>query len=123
MNLPPMTEAQQKELAELHMKNESLQRQLYAVQQQVALADKEKRRAILTKKELRDAPNETRCFKAVGRMFVLTPNGELMKQLTRTVDSSDSQMAKAAEKKIYLESCLKDSQRNMQEMLKSLMSK
>eukprot|EP00735_Rhodelphis_limneticus_P002507 TRINITY_DN13405_c0_g1::TRINITY_DN13405_c0_g1_i1::g.9605::m.9605 TRINITY_DN13405_c0_g1::TRINITY_DN13405_c0_g1_i1::g.9605 ORF type:complete len:133 (+),score=13.96,sp/Q54JS0/PFD1_DICDI/28.30/1e-12,Prefoldin_2/PF01920.15/1.4e-13 TRINITY_DN13405_c0_g1_i1:34-399(+) len=115
-----LSEAQQREMFEIQQKGEAIQRSLMMVQQQVHMQDRDKKRALLTKQEVSTVTANTRCYQSVGRMFVYVPTPELVKDLDQKVLTCDAEMAKCAEKKIYLEASWKETQRNAQELMKQL---
>jgi len=102
------------ELQQKHTENSRLLNQVLAKQQ---YADREKRRAELTLKELADLPAGTKTYKAVGKMFLYSPVNSLATELKEEASKFDSDGHNMTNQRKYLENALKECEKSIKELI------
>jgi chaperonin cofactor prefoldin len=102
---PPSHDEDSSQLSELDSKRGSLRHELLQVRSNLTAKTKLKRRSELCKNELNELPRTAVTYKAVGRMFLMTPLASLESELDGLIASSSSEIANAenAEKRINKE--------------------
>jgi len=73
--------------------------------------------ALITQKELKSLPENTRMYNGVGRMFLLTSPTELDDMLTKKVTTSHDKIKELESSKAYLERSMKESEENLRELV------
>lgn len=82
------TQAQMEQMYELRNRTTSLRRHVINLSSQLSAGDKDRSIMTVTVSELGKLPASTRTFRAVGKMFALTPRDDLCDELEDAVEMS-----------------------------------
>ena len=110
-----------KELQDLQQQYLMTTREYQTVQANIVHAQKELRANEITKSELGklDGAPETRIYRGIGKMFVLSSQTEVMDHLTNSIESAQKREKDLGQKMEYLERRLKSQEQNMEELTKT----
>ncbi|XP_055933329.1 prefoldin subunit 1-like [Argiope bruennichi] len=73
----------------------------------------------LTQQELKSFPEDTNMFNGVGRMFLLTPQDQIINMLSEKIEASREKIKEFETSKSYLERSMKESEENLRELVAS----
>ncbi|KAF5742930.1 prefoldin subunit 1-like [Tripterygium wilfordii] len=90
---------------------------LKQVVNQIRIKEGEKKRAFLTLEELRQVPEDTNTYKAIGRTFVLEPKSVLIGEQEQKLNDSESALASLQTSKEYVEKQKAEVENNLRELL------
>uniref|UniRef100_A0A7S3BI00 Prefoldin n=1 Tax=Prasinoderma singulare TaxID=676789 RepID=A0A7S3BI00_9VIRI len=107
---------QLQELQERMMELSNKQKQTVFQKQQ---KEKEKRQNVFSLHEIGELPDQTKTYKAVGKMFVLRPKTELEDELIAANDSLDADVASLQKSNEYFESKLAEVQGGLRDLIGS----
>jgi stress-induced-phosphoprotein 1 len=114
--------AQTRELQELQMQFQQTNRDLQIAQANLAKAQREARIAELTKSELEQLPDETACYRSIGKMFLRSSVPGVMEHLNTQLDVGKKTEAEMKQKMDYLERQAKSLRLNVEELVGSAAS-
>ena len=83
---------------------------------------RESKQAALTMEEIAPLPESTRCFRSVGKAYILAPKAEVLKELEQTAESSmkDTKQLELLGDKVL--ASLREAETEMIELQKQLMA-
>jgi len=105
------------EIAELRERIARSTRELNAAQTTVETKQKALKKNEYTAKELESLPDNTRTYKAVGRMFLLSPIASLRADLSAQSKALDTDVTALVSRIKLLEKEVKDGQTNLKEVI------
>ncbi|KAK7529065.1 Prefoldin [Phyllosticta citriasiana] len=114
-------EALAKLLQEIEQKATFSQQQIGLVKAQITAKAREQRMLQLTTTEVDSLPKDTRVYEGVGKIsrFVLTPTREVKQRLAKEGEEIKSDTANLEKKLHYLETTLKNSRDNFEQLLQA----
>uniref|UniRef100_A0ACD5VVD6 Uncharacterized protein n=1 Tax=Avena sativa TaxID=4498 RepID=A0ACD5VVD6_AVESA len=87
------------------------------LQTQMRTKESEKKRAYLTLEELRQLPDDTNTYKAIGKVFILEPRSLLANEQEQKLNDSEAAISSMQTSKEYLEKQLGELENNIRELL------
>ncbi|KAK8192951.1 prefoldin subunit 1 [Phyllosticta capitalensis] len=112
-------EALAKLLQEIEQKAAFSQQQIGLVKAQMTAKAREQRMLQLTTTEVDSLPKDTRVYEGVGKMFVLTPTNDVKHRLAKESEEAKSDTTNLEKKLHYLETTLKNSKDNFEQLLQA----
>lgn len=112
--------ATSKELQELQSQYVQTTREINIAQANVSMAQREYKTNEITKAELEKVPEagETKMYRSVGKMFLLSSRSDVMDHLSNTMEDEKKREAEMTQKLEYLEKRLKSQRLNIEELMK-----
>mmetsp|Transcript_395 Transcript_395/g.945 ORF Transcript_395/g.945 Transcript_395/m.945 type:complete len:236 (-) Transcript_395:77-784(-) len=110
-----------KELQDLQEQYVRTTRELNTVKANIVHAQRESKANEITKSEIDKLPSggESRIYRGVGKMFMLSTKDEVMEHLTDTIEKEKKRETDLSQKMEYLERQLKSQEQNISELAKS----
>lgn len=115
-SLGHLDEATSKELQELYTQRAKLSRELQTVQVNLQKSEREFKISDITKSELSELPNDAKCYRSVGKMFLLSSKSDVENYLDNQKNDCKKKESDMKQKVDYLERTLKSLQQNIQEL-------
>eukprot|EP01134_Creolimax_fragrantissima_P001184 CFRG1184T1 len=84
---------------------------------QMEVKQREIRKTQLTAQEIDELPKDTKCYLAVGRMFINQSKPDLSKNLKTQEDANTKELKNLEMNKKYIENMLKEKDHSLQELL------
>uniref|UniRef100_A0A023FGL6 Putative prefoldin subunit 1 n=1 Tax=Amblyomma cajennense TaxID=34607 RepID=A0A023FGL6_AMBCJ len=106
-----------KAFQELQMKMIDTTRRLRIADMQIESLRKAVRHAYCTGEVIAEAPEGTKMYQSVGRMFMAADFEEIMSSLDVKMKSCNEKIKSLENNKAYLEKSLKESENNLREMI------
>uniref|UniRef100_A0A8D8UVB9 Prefoldin subunit 1 n=1 Tax=Cacopsylla melanoneura TaxID=428564 RepID=A0A8D8UVB9_9HEMI len=111
-----------KAFAELQIKMMDTKQKLKIQDIQVDSFKKNKHHTQLTLSEIKKLPVDTNSYESVGRMFIKTPQPEVVVNLEKKIKAYEDKIKDIETNKNYLERNLKESENNLREMVQQKMA-
>eukprot|EP01059_Diplonema_ambulator_P008003 TRINITY_DN17527_c0_g1_i3.p2 TRINITY_DN17527_c0_g1~~TRINITY_DN17527_c0_g1_i3.p2 ORF type:complete len:132 (+),score=83.76 TRINITY_DN17527_c0_g1_i3:52-447(+) len=111
----------QKQVIEAEQKVQLLKQKVNATRTKADSYNKEGRRSQLTEAELKAVKEGVNCYKSVGRMFVLRPTEELIKEQQEKQNTCEAEVKKALALDDQLTKSLQEAETEFQKMYKQFM--
>lgn len=118
-NLAKLDEAAAKELQDLQTQYATDNRELNAVQANLTMYQREAKMAELTKEEIEPLPEDCRCYRAVGKIFLQSTKPKVIEHLEAQMSEGRKKEADLTRKMEYLQVQLESHRKNMQEIVSS----
>ena len=114
----PMNSGISKELQDLHQTYVKTVRELKVVDTNIIRSQREYKAHELTKSELEKVPStdETRMYRSIGKMFMLSSRTEVMENIDTYMDTEKKRETDLTQKQQYLERHIKSQQENIKEL-------
>jgi chaperonin cofactor prefoldin len=113
----PLDDAATRELEDLRQLSAQTSRDLQIAQANLQKINRDKRMAEITKGELASLPEQTPCYRAIGKIFVKSSQERVTEYLDQEVQGYSKRMVDLTQKKEYLERRFKSQQQNMKDIL------
>lgn len=78
--------------------------------------EREEKIATFTKEELEPLPEEQKCYRSVGKMFLLSKKNHVLERLNTTIETCQKKQDETKQKITYLEQKMQSQQQNLQEL-------
>ena len=105
-----------KELEEVNDNLQNSRRQKVSVESKLRSTAIFKRKAELTKEELKQMDQKMITYKAVGRMFIKTPIDKLQESLSKKINDCASNIESLTKKGVYLDNEIKSKEQSLKEL-------
>jgi prefoldin subunit 1 len=105
---------------ELDRHRQQARQRLYQLKSNSQMKQKIKRRSELCKAEIDILPNETKTYKAVGRMFLISPINEIKSELDKLISGAANDLSNYSSQEKQLTAELEQSEKNIQELVGKL---
>ena len=114
-----LDEATQKELEDLQEQYTRTVREHGTVQAQVVAAQRHAKMAELTRNELKDVADDTKCYRSVGKVFLRTwdNKAQVMDYLDKQTADHGKEESELMQKMEYLERRIKSQRQNIEELI------
>jgi prefoldin subunit 1 len=116
-----LDDATRKEFEDLQVEHTRAAREHGAVQGQLQSAQRQAKMAELTRKELEDVSDDTKCYRSVGKAFLRSwsNKSQVIEHLDKQVSDFAKQESDLVQKTEYLERRIKSQRQNMEELISS----
>lgn len=111
-----MDEATTQELQELQAQYQQIHRDLQVTLSDLQKSEKEQKIAEITKGDIADLAGEARCYRSVGKMFLLSSKDNVDAGLKEKIETSKVSQVKLKEKVAFLEKRLKTQEQSIKEL-------
>ncbi|KAF2068747.1 hypothetical protein CYY_009928 [Polysphondylium violaceum] len=95
----------------------TLTRSLNACRQRIQITDTDKQRCLITTRELESLPSNTKTYKAVGKMFIISPMNELKDELNKQAQKDEEDVKGLINQSKYLDAQIRDAEKSLQELV------
>lgn len=112
-----LDEAASRELRELQVQYGQTNKEFGTVQANLNMTEREYKMAELTKKELEEVPEETKCYRSIGKMFMQSTQGSVLEHLDKQMSENKKKDSEMTQKMEYLERRMKSQRQNMEELM------
>eukprot|EP01114_Cavostelium_apophysatum_P013230 TRINITY_DN3154_c0_g1_i1.p2 TRINITY_DN3154_c0_g1~~TRINITY_DN3154_c0_g1_i1.p2 ORF type:complete len:102 (+),score=23.30 TRINITY_DN3154_c0_g1_i1:189-494(+) len=92
-------------------------RLLAQVNAKAQFLDRERRRNQLTLKEMEDVKDDTKTYKAIGKMFMLVPFKSVTTELTDSVKKFENDLTQLANQQKYLQNQIRECEKGIRELI------
>lgn len=116
-NIPNLDESAARELQDLQVQFSQTTRERNTLQANVNMVQREVKLTEATKAELEPLPDDQKCYRSIGKIFLRSNKGDVMDYLNTQIDDKKKIENDMAQKMDYLERRLKSQQQNMEEIL------
>jgi len=112
-----LDEATRRELRELQTNHAQTNRELQTVQANLVKTQREYKVGDITKSELAQIPDDSKCYRSIGKMFLLSTKDGVLEHLERQMEDQKRQESDMMQKLEYLERQMKEQRQNLQELM------
>ncbi|EGC29800.1 hypothetical protein DICPUDRAFT_42377 [Dictyostelium purpureum] len=96
----------------------ALNKNLNSIRQRVQIAETDRKKCLITVKELESLPQTTKTYKAVGKMFVVAPINTLKVELKQQAAKREEESTGYINQGKYIEAQLNEAQASLKELVK-----
>mmetsp|Transcript_12236 Transcript_12236/g.16001 ORF Transcript_12236/g.16001 Transcript_12236/m.16001 type:complete len:264 (+) Transcript_12236:116-907(+) len=114
----PMAGAASSEIQELYTQFTQNKREYETEKVNFQKLEREQKISELTKADLEPLPPDQKCFKSVGKMFLMSKKKEIMEYLDTNITTAQNKQQETNKKMDYLEKKIQSQQQNMEELQK-----
>jgi chaperonin cofactor prefoldin len=114
-----MDEGTSRELHELQTQYGQTNRELSTIQANLNMTQREFKMAEVTKSELDELPEETKCYQSIGKIFMLSTRTGVLDHLEKQMETNTKREGEMTQKMEYLEKQMKSQGQNIQELMAS----
>ena len=115
----PLDAATTRELQDLQLQYGQANREFNTVNANLVKTQREYHINELTKSELEGLPEESNCYRSIGKMFLKSNKTGVMQHLDKTMEDQKKKEADMTQKMEYLERRIKSTEKNMEELMAS----
>jgi len=108
-----------RELQELQVQYSQSNRELNTVQASLVKTQREHKVAEITTQELQEIPEDTRCYRSIGKMFLRSSKKGVLNHLNAAMENHKTMEADMTKKMEYLERQMKSQRQNIEELVAS----
>jgi prefoldin subunit 1 len=112
-----LDEAATRELQELQVQYGQTNREFGTVQANLNMTQREYKMADLTKTELDEVPEGTKCYRSIGKMFMQSTQESVLGHLDRQMNDNKKNESEMTQKMEYLERRMKSQRQNIEELM------
>eukprot|EP01132_Coremiostelium_polycephalum_P006064 gene6064-7554_t len=102
---------------ELREKLINLNRNSNTLRQKIQSTDTDKQRCLITLKEIETLPPQTKTYKAIGKMFLLSPKDSLRSDLKKQVDKDESDVKGLINQRKYIDAQIAEAEKSLKELV------
>jgi prefoldin subunit 1 len=110
-------DAANRELQDLQVQYSQTNREFSTVQANIVKTQREHKMAELTKGELGDLPEESKCYRSVGKMFLRSSRSGVLEHLDEQMEDQTKRESDMTQKMDYLERRMKSQRQNIEELM------
>jgi chaperonin cofactor prefoldin len=110
-------EAASSELQELQVQYGQTNREFGTVQANLNMTQREYKMADLTKTELEEVPEGTKCYRSIGKMFMMSTQESVLGHLDKQINDNKKKEGEMTQKMEYLERRMKSQRQNIEELM------
>lgn len=115
----PLDAATQRELQDLQLQYNQANREFNTVNANLVKTQREFHINELTKGELEVLPEDSNCYRSIGKMFLKSDKKGVMENLDKKMEDQKKKETDMTQKLEYLDRRIKSTQKNMEELLSS----
>jgi prefoldin subunit 1 len=112
-----LDEAGSRELQELQQQYGQTNREFGTVQANLNMTQREYKMANLTKTELSEVPEGTKCYRSIGKMFMMSTQESVLGHLEKQMNDNTKKEGEMTQKMEYLEKRMKSQRQNIEELM------
>jgi prefoldin subunit 1 len=112
-----LDEAGSRELQELQQQYGMTNREFGTVQANLNMTQREFKMANLTKTELSEVPEGTKCYRSIGKMFMMSTQESVLGHLEKQMNDNTKKEGEMTQKMEYLEKRMKSQRQNIEELM------
>ena len=112
-----MDEATARELRELQTQHAQTSREFQMVQANLVKTQREYKVGDITKSELTELPDDSKCYRSIGKMFLLSTREGVLEHLQKQMEDQKKQETDMMQKMEYLERQMKEQRQNIKELM------
>jgi prefoldin subunit 1 len=112
-----LDEAGSRELQELQQQYGMTNREFGTVQANLNMTQREFKMANLTKTELTEVPEGTKCYRSIGKMFMMSTQESVLGHLEKQMNDNTKKEGEMTQKMEYLEKRMKSQRQNIEELM------
>jgi chaperonin cofactor prefoldin len=112
-----LDEAGSRELQELQQQYGQTNREFGTVKANLNMTQREYKMANLTKTELVEVPEGTRCYRSIGKMFMMSTQESVLGHLEKQMNDNTKKEGEMTQKMEYLERRMKSQRQNIEELM------
>jgi chaperonin cofactor prefoldin len=112
-----LDEAGSRELQELQQQYGQTNREFGTVQANLNMTQREFKMANLTKTELAEVPEGTKCYRSIGKMFMMSTQESVLGHLEKQMNDNTKKEGEMTQKMEYLERRMKSQRQNIEELM------
>jgi chaperonin cofactor prefoldin len=112
-----LDEAATRELQELQVQYGQTNREFGTVQANLNMTQREYKMADLTKTELDEVPEGTKCYRSIGKMFMMSTQESVLGHLDKQMNDNKKKESEMTQKMEYLERRMKSQRQNIEELM------
>lgn len=108
-----------RELQDLQIQYNQSNRDLSTVQANLVKTQREHKVSEITTQELQEIPEDTKCYRSIGKMFLRSTKQGVLNHLNESMEKNKKMEADMTKKMEYLERQLKSQRQNIEELIAS----
>lgn len=112
-----LDEGASRELQELQQQYGQTNREFGTVQANLNMTQREFKMANLTKTELAEVPEGTKCYRSIGKMFMMSTQESVLGHLEKQMNDNTKKEGEMTQKMEYLERRMKSQRQNIEELM------
>ncbi|KAN0039400.1 hypothetical protein ACTA71_001594 [Dictyostelium dimigraforme] len=96
----------------------TLSRSLNIIKQRIQISETDRKKCLVTIKELNLLTPETKTYKAVGKMFVISPIETLKTELEQQIEKDEEDVKGLINQSKYIDAQITDTERSLNELVR-----
>ncbi|KAM9984208.1 hypothetical protein ACTFIZ_003900 [Dictyostelium cf. discoideum] len=96
----------------------TLSRSLNIIKQRIQIAENDRKKCLITINELESLSSDTKTYKAVGKMFVISPMTSLKTELKQQVQKDEEDVKGLINQSKYIDAQITDTERSLNELVR-----